>query len=190
MEKSVLKKEFGKKDVQRMRNIITGNTGAATQTLAGWEKKHIDHTEGDVWEEEGRTWTIKNGIKQNLTKLDGIKKLVVMPIACPNCGKHMKITETNKKMYSLHKMCLECVVNMEAKIKLEGKWEQYEKGIVKANALANLVDFEKAVDSWYEEKDTFVSESGEIESWGGGDKTKMYEEIKTRLEEMKNTDIY
>ena len=98
MEKSVLKKEFGKKDVQRMRNIITGNTGAATQTLAGWEKKHIDHKEGDVWEEEGRTWTIKNGIKQNLTKLDGIKKLVVMPISCPNCGKHMKITETNKQI--------------------------------------------------------------------------------------------
>jgi len=66
MEKSVLKKEFGKKDVQRMRNIITGNTGAATQTLAGWESKRIDHKEGDVWEEEGRTWTIKNGIKQNL----------------------------------------------------------------------------------------------------------------------------
>lgn len=190
MEKSVLKKEFGKKDVQRMRNIITGNTGAATQTLAGWEKKHVDHTEGDVWEEEGRTWTIKNGIKQNLTKLDNIKKLVVMPIACPNCGKHMKITETNKKMYSIHKMCLECVINMEAKIKLEGKWEEYERGIVKANALANLVDFEKAVEAWYKEKDTFVSESGEIENWGGGDKTKMYEEIKARLQEMKNTDIY
>lgn len=113
-----------------------------------------------------------------------------MPIACPNCGKHMKITETNKKMYSIHKMCLECVVNMEAKIKLEGKWEEYEKGIVKANALASLVDFEKAVEAWYKEKDTFVSESGEIENWRGGDKTKMYEEIKARLEEMKNTDIY
>ena len=182
MEKSVLKKEFNKKDVQRMRNIISGKTGAATQTLTGWEKKHTDHTEGDVWEEDGRTWTIKSGIKQNVTKLDGIKRLVVMPIACPNCGKHMKLTETNKKMYSIH--------NMEAKIKLEGKWEQYEKGIVKSNALANLVDFEKAVDSWYAEKDSFVSESGEIESWGGGDKTKMYEEIKTRLQEMKNTDIY
>jgi hypothetical protein len=50
--------------------------------------------------------------------------------------------------------------------------------------------FEMAVDAWYKEKDSFVSESGEIESWGGGDKTKMYEEIKTRLQEMKNTDIY
>jgi hypothetical protein len=79
---------------------------------------------------------------------------------------------------------------MEAKIKLEGNWDQYEKGIVKANALASLLDFEKAVESWYKEKDTFVSESGEIENWGGGDKTKMYEEIKIRLQEMKNTDIY
>lgn len=190
MEKSVLKKEFNKKDVQRMRNIITGKTGAATQTLAGWEKKYIDHKEGDVWEEEGRKWTIKNGIKQNLTKLDRIKKLVVMPISCPNCGKHMKITEANKKMYSIHNMCLDCVVEMEGKIKAKGQWEEYEKTMVKANVVASLVDFEKAVDAWYKEKDSFVSESGEVESWQGGDKTKMYEEIKAKLEEIKNTDIY
>lgn len=190
MEKSVLKKEFAKKDVQRMRNLISGNSGAATQTLAGWEKKHTDHKEGDVWEEGGRNWTIKNGIKQNITKLDGIKRLVVLPISCPTCGKHMKVNEVNKKMYSIHKMCLDCVIKMEAKIKLEGRWEEYERGIVKANALASLVDFEKAVDAWYKEKDTFVSESGEVENWEGGDKTKMYEEIKSKLQEMKNTDIY
>ena len=190
MEKSVLKKEFSKKDVQRMRNIIGGKTGDATQTLTGWEKKHTDHTEGDVWEEGGRTWTIKNGIKQNLTKLDKIKKLVVMPIACPNCGKHMKITEANKKMYAIHSMCLDCVVKMEGKIKAQGGWDDYERGMVKANAAASLVDFENAVDAWYKEKDSFVSESGEIESWGGGDKTKMYEEIKAKLEEIKSSDIY
>ena len=93
-------------------------------------------------------------------------------------------------MYAIHNMCLQFVVNMEYKIKIECKWNQYEIGIVKSNALANLVDFEKAVDSWYQEKDSFVSESGEVENWQGGDKTKMYEEIKTRLREMKNTDIY
>ena len=190
MEQSVLKKEFSKKDVQRMRNIIGGKTGDATQTLAGWEKKSIDHTEGDVWEEDGRTWTIKSGIKQNVTKLDCIKKMVVLPIACPNCGKHMKITEANKKMYSIHSTCLDCVVKMEAKIKLDGKWEEYERGVVKANARASLQDFERALETWHKDRDTYVSESGEIESWGGGDKTKMYEEIKAKLEEIKSSDIY
>ena len=61
MEQSVLKKEFSKKDVQRMRNIIGGKTGDATQTLAGWENKHIDHTDGDVWEEGGAHILIIDG---------------------------------------------------------------------------------------------------------------------------------
>ena len=190
MEKSVLKKEFSKKDVQRARNIITGNTGAATQTLAGWEKKYQDHKEGDVWEEDGRTWTISNGIKQNLTKMDKFKKLVVMPICCPKCKKPMKVNDVNKKMFSIHQMCLACVVDMEAKIKLEGKWEEYEKGAIKANVVASLEDFERAVESWYQEKDTFVSENGDVEKWSGGDKTKAYEEIKAKLQEMKSSDIY
>jgi hypothetical protein len=190
MQQSVLKKEFSKKDVQRARNIITGNTGAATQTLAGWEKKSIDHTEGDVWEEDGRKWTISNGIKQNITKMDKFKKLVVMPLCCPKCKKAMKLTDLNKKMYAIHDRCFDCVIEMEAKIKLDGKWEEYERGMVKSNARASLLDFEKAVDAWYEEKDTFVSEQGDVEKWSGGDKNKMYEEIKARLQEIKSSDIY
>jgi len=190
MEKSVLKKEFGKKDVQRMRNIISGNTGAATQTLAGWERKHIDHTEGDVWEEEGRTWTIKSGIKQNVTKMDKFKKLVVLPLSCPKCKKPMKLTHLNKKMYAIHDRCFDCVIQMEAKIKLNGKWEEYERGMVKSNARASLQDFERALEAWYQDRDTFVSENGDVENWSGGDKGKMYEEIKARLQEIKSSDIY
>ena len=189
-QESVLKKEFSKRDVQRMRNLITGKTGEATQTQVGWEKRKEEHKEGDVWEEDGRTWTIKYGIKQNVTKLDGVKRLAVLPISCPNCKKHMKLTDANKKMYSIHGMCLNCVVEMEAKIKLEGKWEEYERGVVKSNAVANLEDFEKAIDAWYKDKEVFVTEAGDIENWYGGDKTKMYEEIKARIQEMKSTDIY
>jgi hypothetical protein len=190
MDQSVLKKEFSKKDVQRARNLITGNTGAATQTLAGWEKKHQDHKEGDVWEADGRKWTISGGLKQTVTKLDTFKKLVVMPISCPKCGKHMKNITANKKMYAIHSMCFDCVLEMEAKIKLEGKWEDYETGILKSNAVAGLEDFERAVEAWYKENDTFVSENGDVEKWGGGNKTKAYEEIKAKLQEIKSSDIY
>jgi len=102
----------------------------------------------------------------------------------------MKLTDLNKKMYAIHDRCFDCVIEMEAKIKLDGKWEEYERGMVKSNARASLLDFEKAVDAWYEEKDTFVSEQGDVEKWSGGDKNKMYEEIKARLQEIKSSDIY
>ena len=56
-----LKKEFSPEDLQRARNIITGQTGNRTKVQSGYEKKQIEHKEGDVWEENGKKWTIKDG---------------------------------------------------------------------------------------------------------------------------------
>jgi hypothetical protein len=187
---STLKKEFKKRDVQRMRNIITGKTGDRTQILGGWENKIEEHKEGDVWEEDGKKWTIKNGIKQSITKLDKFKHLVSLPLTCPSCKKPMKADELNKKMYSVHKVCLNCVIDMEAKLKLEGKYEEYEKNILNMNKNASLEEFEMALDSWLEEKDTFVTEQGDIESWQGGDKTQIYKQLKEKIQEFRKTDIY
>jgi hypothetical protein len=189
-KESTLKKEFKKSEVQRMRNIITGNTGDRTQVLGGWEATVEEHKEGDTWEEDGKKWTIKNGIKQSITKLDKFKHLVSLPLTCPSCKKPMKANELNKKMYSVHKLCLNCVVDMESKLKLEGKYEQYEKNILNMNKNASLEEFEQALDSWVEEKDTFVTEQGDIESWQGGDKNKIYKELKEKIQEFRKTDIY
>jgi len=187
---STLKKEFKQRDVQRMRNIITGKSGDRTQVLGGWENKIEEHKEGDVWEEDGKKWTIKNGIKQSITKLDKFKHLVSFPLTCPACKKPMKPNELNKKMYSIHKMCLDCVVEMESKLKIEGKYEEYEKNILNMNKNASLEEFEMALDSWLEDKDTFVTEQGDIESWQGGDKQKLHQELKKKIEEFRKTDIY
>ena len=189
-KESTLKKEFKKSEVQRMRNIITGNTGDRTQVLGGWEAIVEEHKEGDTWEEDGKKWTIKNGIKQSITKLDKFKHLVSLPLTCPSCKKPMKANELNKKMYSVHKVCLNCVVDMESKLKLEGKYEQYEKNILNMNKNASLEEFEQALDSWLEEKDTFVTEQGDIESWQGGDKAQIYKQLKEKIQEFRKTDIY
>lgn len=186
-KESTLKKEFTKKEVSRMRNLITGKSGDSTQVLAGYQKIEEDHKEGDIWRDSsGKSWTIKNGIKQSVTKLDKLKKLVVLPLTCPCCKKTMKVNDLNKKMYSIHEMCLDCVVVMEDRIKREGKWEEYTSEKLTSNKNSSLVDFEKAVQSWHEDKEQFFSEAGDMESWSQGDKSKVYDEIKTKLEELKN----
>lgn len=189
-KESTLKKEFKKSDVQRMRNLITGKSGDRTQILGGWENKIEEHKEGDTWEEDGKKWTIKNGIKQSITKLDKFKHLISLPLTCPNCKEPMRSDELNKKMYSIHKMCLDCVVKMEDKIKLEGKWDDYAKNVMNQNKNASLEEFEQALDSWLEDKDTFVTEQGDIESWQGGDKEKLHKELKDKIAELRKTDIY
>lgn len=190
MKESVLKKEFKPRDVARLRNLISGKTGDATQLQAGWEKHSVDHKEGDIWEEVGKKWTIKNGIKQTVTKLDEIKKLIIMPIACPNCGGVMALNDYNKKMWAIHQKCFDCVIKMEDKIKLQGQWKEYESGVMNENKDAMLSDLEMALEDWVEEKDTFVSESGEVEKWGGGDKTAIYKQVKEEIAKLRQQDIY
>ena len=190
MNESTLKKEFSKRDVQRMRNLITGNSGDRTQVQTGWENKKQDYKEGDIWEEGGKKWTIKNGVKQSITKLDKFKHIISLPLTCPNCKKPMKANEYNKKAYSIRSTCFDCMLQYEAKLKLEGKYEEYEKNILNSNKNASLEEFEQALDSWLEEKDTFVSEAGDIESWQGGDKTKIYKELKEKIAELRKIDIY
>lgn len=185
-----LKKEFKPRDVARMRNLITGKTGDKTQLQAGWERHSDKHTEGDIWEENGKKWTIKNGLKQTVTKLDQVKRLVVMPLACPSCGNLMKIDEYNKKMWAIHQKCFDCVIKMESEIKRQGKWKEYESGVMNENKDAMLDDLERALENWVDEKDTFVSESGEVEKWGGGDKTSVYKQVKEEIVKLRKQDIY
>ncbi len=190
MNDSNLKKEFTKRDVTRMRNILSDKAGDRTQIQAGWEKHTETHKDGEIWEENGKKWTIKNGVKQSVTKLDEIKKLVLMPLTCPSCGGVMKVDDYNKKMWGIHGKCFDCVIKMESEIKRLGKWDEYSSNIMNRNKNAELDEFEKILDAWVDEKDSFVSEAGEVETWKGGDKKAIRDEIMEQFAELRKVDIY
>ena len=169
MSESQLTREFDERDLQRMRNIITGNTADATRIQTGYEKKTIERKEGDVWEENGKKWTISNGLKQTVTKHDKLRELVKMPLKCPECEKAMKANKLNKKMWNIHKKCFDCVIEYETKLKATGEYEEYAKNIMNANKNTFADDYEAAVKEYETSKpDTYVSEAGDIENWVGG----------------------
>jgi hypothetical protein len=180
---NVLKKDFQERDVQRLRNLIQGKQGEKTRSSVGFSKADEFHEEGDIWESDGRTWTIKNGIKQNITKLDKAKKAHVMPLLCPKCKKVMK-NRNDKPFYNIHKMCFNCVIDFEHDLKKQGKWEEYQRN-VKNNELDNrIAEFKLWVKEKLEEgNDSFVSESGEVERWVGKvNKGKVEEHVKDVIE--------
>lgn len=167
MKDNVLKKEFQERDVQRLRNLIQGKQGEKTRTSVGFSKADEFHAEGDIWESDGRTWTIKDGIKQNITKLDKAKKAYVMPLLCPKCKKVMK-KRNDKPFYRIHKMCFDCVIDFEAELRKQGKFEEYERNIKNDEIDNRIAEFKLWVKEKLEEgNDSFVSESGEVERWVG-----------------------
>lgn len=186
-----LNKQFSDRDVQRMRNIITGNTADNTRIQAGYSNKKVQHTEGDVWEENGKTWTIHNGIKQTVTKHDMLKAMVEFPLTCPECGKPMKNHALNKKMYSIHKMCSDCVVEMETKLRIEGKFQDYEKNLLNANKNTSADDAEQMFEDFINNPtSTYVTEDGTIESWTGGDiSPELIKIVKDNIKRLRETEI-
>ena len=176
----MLKKEFKQKDVNRARNLIMGKTDASTSTQIGYNTKQKDYKEGDVWTEGRKTWTIKNGIKQTISKLDKIKKEVFMPLCCPECGNVMK-KRLDKPHYRIHKKCYDCVIDFEGKLKVKGEYENYIKNLKGKNSIDILNELESTLLSAVNVSNSnFVSEDGVVEKWVGGiDKEKFTEEIKT-----------
>jgi hypothetical protein len=190
MNDNVLKKEFSKKDVQRARNLVTGNTSARTTEGVGYTKKHEHHVEGDVWEENGRTWTIKNGLKQNITKMDKFKKMGKTPLFCPECGTLMK-KHLDAKVFPAYQKCFDCVVDYEAQLQKEGKAEEYFNGMHNQR----ITNIQNEYEAFMKEKmedgsNGYITERGDKENWKGGfDKNFLNEELQKGLEFLENLKV-
>lgn len=104
--------------------------------VVGWRPEFVNRKEGDIWEDhDGRKWTIKNGIKQTVTKLDSAKN----PWFCPECEKAMS-HKLDSKFWRIRGKCWDCVIKEETKMRAEGRWEEYEKKVIKQNYIAALKD--------------------------------------------------
>ena len=188
MSESLLKKEFKERDFQRVRNLITKKFGNKTGTQIGYTRTIEDHKEGDVWVENNKTWTIKNGIKQTMTKLDIVKQTMMMPLLCPSCHKPMK-TRYDKKMYHIHKICFECTIQMESELKRTGKYQEYMENMITNNMLDYVKDAKKFVQEYIDGKEEdFYTEHGDKEEFvgGGESRRKIAEEWLKELEEIEN----
>ncbi len=190
MNDNVLKKEFSKKDVQRARNLVKGNTSARTTEGIGYTKKHEHHEEGEVWEESGRKWTIKNGIKQNITKMDKFKKIGTLPLFCPTCNTLMK-KELDKKVFPAYQKCFDCIIDYEAELQKQNRSEEYFKNLRNQHVNSLIEEYEFFMqDQLKQSNNSYVTEAGDVENWKGGkSKKELEQELQEGLEFLKNMKI-
>jgi crotonobetainyl-CoA:carnitine CoA-transferase CaiB-like acyl-CoA transferase len=122
---------------------------------------------------------------------DELKKAVMLPLICPNCSKPMNTSHANKKMWSIHRMCLNCVVDMETKLKKEGKYQEYEKGMILNGIKVHIKELEDALldIALNSNNESFVTEAGDIEQWKGNDDTRqrIITELTEYIKKLKET---
>ena len=187
MSDSLLKKTFQKKDVERIRNLVKGKSGDRVTSGIGQTKTTIeDHKEGDVWEANGKTWTIRDGIKENVTKLDKFKKVAV-PLFCPSC-KQVMDKQLDPFYYKSYGTCLDCRAEFETQLKNKGKWEEYVNKTYNKEIDQQIEEYKSFMeDALSEKNNSFITEAGDIEKWVGGiDKKRAKQAMKETIEYLEN----
>lgn len=186
-----MKKGISEKKVQRMRNIITGKYSDKTTVQSGYSKNTSARKEGDVWEEKGKQWTIRNGIKRTVNKLQSARNIYNVPLCCPKCS-HKMTHPAFKAMYRRWGMCFNCVTKWENEMRANNTYDDFIKEFDESNFNAWIDDIKKEYSDWLKARESknFVTESGDIEDWSGGHTSeelqKKFDEQITKIQESRN----
>jgi hypothetical protein len=106
-----------------------------------------------------------------------------MPLTCPKCKQAMT-NRLDKVMYPIHNVCFDCTIKHETKLKLEGKFEEYQLNINKQGLVYHLKEMENAlleVLMMTSGGESFITEAGDIEEWKNNDSGKL--ELVTGMQE-------
>jgi hypothetical protein len=111
----------------------------------GYRPQQQEYKEGDTWiDANGRTWTIKDGIQQTVTKLDSAKT----PWWCPKCS--TPLNGHHLKMYNKRGICYNCSEKEEMELKQSGVWFDVIKEKGKQNHIAQIKDKIQELQDYYD----------------------------------------
>lgn len=158
-------------NVKAVKQMLEGTHKFQTKKVFGYNKAAVKRKVGERWtDENGYTWEQKDGFKIKHGKLDELRTYLQKFPSCPKenctCGTP---SQADLKMKAFHGMCLDCVIDKEHKIRLEGDkaWREYERGKMKDNARSWLKESKKQVGDVISimEKTEFVNADGSMEKW-------------------------
>jgi hypothetical protein len=177
-------------NIKAVKEMLGGEHKTQTKkTISFTDKVFVKREVGETWaDDKGQKWEQRKGYKVKVGKLSKLREELK---SFPNCNKETcTMTEpgtADLKMKAIHGMCLNCVIEMEHKLKLEGKYEEYERKKLLANAEAWLkqAEVEKNILKTTL-KASFVNEDGSIEEWAEGmTETELDEKIEKDFEKFK-----
>ena len=96
--------------------------------------------------------------KKSAERFDSLKEFR-MPWFCPSCKKTMK-KRLDSKFWRIQGVCFDCVLEKENKLRIDGKYESYEKRKVLQNRLSWVNDMIEGIQEWKKQGDvTFLNQN-------------------------------
>ena len=116
---------------QALNDILSGNE-TEKRVMVGYKSKEKE--KGDI-----------------IPKMTEIMQDVRMPLFCKECNKVMK-KRLDDKMWRLYGHCFDCQIKIENKLRIEGKYEEWEKEKIKQNKIAFIKEQIQSVEEWRDMK--------------------------------------
>jgi hypothetical protein len=153
----------------------------------------------DLEEKKKREDEVKADRERRNDRMDALKEAKI-PWFCPVCDKVMK-RKLDDKMFRLFSHCFDCQVKFENKLRVEGKYEEWEEKKVLNNKLSYVKDQIESIKDWKSQSFEFYNQVGvkdielEKEKWNVNKKQiettadeaiKEFEDIKVDLEKVLN----
>ncbi len=105
-------------------------------------------------------------------EVDKAKEGIILPLFCPSCSKSTK-PHLDKKWFVMYGHCFNCQVDFEHELKKQGKLQDFENQVINDHLEGTIQDFESWFDELINEKQTFITEAGDVEKWDGSGKTQL-----------------
>jgi ribosomal protein L37AE/L43A len=166
------------RNIEPIKKMLDGTHRTQNKTTVGFSdadkvaKQNQKRAIGECWVENGEEWEQREGFKIKKGKMDEIRQLIAnkMPTTCPKCNNPMT-KRLDEKFWKLEKHCFDCQVDFEHNLRIEGKYEEYEKQRMLANAENWLNDAEaeaRELAAAFRNPLTYANADGTIENWSGG----------------------
>jgi ribosomal protein L37AE/L43A len=123
-----------KRQNEVLKDLISGKQHEKSYVQVGYEGKKED-----------------KGGETRKSELTDIMAEARVPLFCPKCKKTMKKKLDNKFWY-LYKHCFDCQIDFENKLRLEGKYKEWETEKVKKNQRAWVDDMIVGIEEWRNER--------------------------------------
>jgi DNA-binding winged helix-turn-helix (wHTH) protein len=96
--------------------------------------------------------------------------------------------QIDKYMFSIHQKCSDCVFDYETKLKVQGKYQEYERDIIKQGVKYHIKEMEGVLlELLMNNSEQFVTENGEIEEWKGkGLNNQFVQDIQEYIQKLKD----
>lgn len=133
----------------------------------GYTKTEQERVEGEQFEEGGKTWVIKNGIKTSVSKLKQARQFGQMPLTCPNCGQRMEDNTQNMKSWLLRGYCFNCLIKHDNDLVVNGQFKQFEREEMIKNVKAYTESMKQELQEYIKDYKSkkYITEDGDIEEW-------------------------